>query len=253
MNPPYLGSLHLKILETAFKNINSIIINLSPILWMEFPNSEYKDGDFLDGHLNELSVINKETSRKLFNARNQTDLGIYTIVRNCNKSLNSYNPFMLRGIADYELCENKKKKMMEYKCCSIKDVITKRTEPLNGYCVIFSHMSGLCKNHDFVYTNGVAPNGRTYKENVKNQHKNETSHHIKFNSYKEADNFRKSLSTKFMKFIISVGQPGLLYTMDTIPFMKDYTVEWTDKKLYEFFHLNSSEISFIESFSPLER
>ena len=251
MNPPFKGIIHLSILHKAMLQSNEVV-NLSPLLWLEFPDSDRKEGAFLEGKIIDLTSIERDYTRKLFNARIPSDIGIYHIGEKGN-SLKSYNPFALRGIESPNIATSIWRKVQDKSPCTIKEVLSKRKAPLEGYCIIFSHMNGLSSNHDYVYINGVADNGKTYKDNIKNQHKNETSHHIRFESYEEALNFKESLKTKTMKFIIGIGQPGLLFILDTIPFMKDYTSPWDDNRFYDFFEFTESEIKVIEAFKGVKR
>lgn len=245
MNPPYKGDLHLKILNKCMEHTSSQIVNLSPVLWLEFPKRE--ETSFIDGVIDSLEVIKASDARKYFCARNQTDLGIYSLdMRGGKKTIEDYSPFQLRGYKNAYEIQNIWHKTMIKMPSNIKEHISRRNDPMKGYCIVFSHMSGLNSNHDFVYTDGIGENGKSYKENVRNQHKNETSHHLTFSTYEEADNFRKSLHTKFMKFIIKIGQPGLIYIMDTIPYMIDYTKKWGDEEFYKYFDITENEIKIIE-------
>lgn len=251
MNPPFKGNLHLQILRRVLGHSEDII-NLSPVLWLEFPSSNREEGLFLDTKLSELYTLDRTEIRKFFKARIPSDIGIYHITFQ-GKSLNTYNPFAIRGMDTYEIATSIWRKVQSKSPSTIKEVLRGRKESLEGYCIIFSHMNGLSKNHDFVYFNGVAENGKTYKENIKNQHKNETSHHLRFHTFEEAFNFKESLKTRTMQYIISIGQPGLLFVLDTIPFMKDYTFLWDDKRFYDFFGFTEIEIQEIEQFKGLKR
>ena len=87
MNPPYDGSLHLKILEqaTSFLKEGGVCINLSPIRWLQDPLVEYKKNtDWekykdLRKHINSLTVIKTEVARDLFKIELLQPLGIYII------------------------------------------------------------------------------------------------------------------------------------------------------------------------------
>ena len=91
MNPPYAGSLHLKILKNAIellKNDNSICVNLSPVRWLQDPISKYKNGsdyntfeESIINHINNLYVIKSNDANTLFNTELPFDLGIYAILK----------------------------------------------------------------------------------------------------------------------------------------------------------------------------
>lgn len=91
MNPPYDGSLHLKILSTIIRLKIPQCINLSPIRWLQDPLAPYKKGHDFDAfisvrkHLPELDVIDVKNAQNVFNARIPIDLGIYNISEHeCN-------------------------------------------------------------------------------------------------------------------------------------------------------------------------
>ena len=88
MNPPYDGSLHLKILNNVIKTFSEAkIVNLSPIRWLEDPlaeykkNSDYKKFENIRKHIEDIEKLESFLTNKLFNI-SFLDLGIYTITKN---------------------------------------------------------------------------------------------------------------------------------------------------------------------------
>ena len=239
MNPPYGGSLHLKILNHVLP-FGKDTINLSPILDFEWPEQP-SSLDFLKGKLDYIEVVKREEAQKLF-CRNPTDLGIYYIT----KTRDNYwpNPFELRFGQDFTSIWNK----VDFSN-NFKKHISKRDEPLNKYCVVYNHMSGFSPSHRCIYKDGISlTDGKTYKEHVKNQHKNETTHHFKFDTLEEAENFLAYCNTRFFRFIEHIGQPGLLKAMNLTPYMDTYKRKWTDKDLYELYKFSEEEVNIIERF-----
>ena len=89
MNPPYDGSLHLKVLENVLTNILSLnsaaeVVSVQPCDWLENPLTTYKGGEYKKFFnktllaLTNLQVIDMMTAQKAFNTGTDVDLGIYT-------------------------------------------------------------------------------------------------------------------------------------------------------------------------------
>ena len=70
-----------------------------------------------------------------------------------------------------------------------------------------------------------------------------------FDSIKEAENLYKYLKTRFARFLILQSLTSIHVSRSTFEFVPivDFSVEWTDEKLYEHFDLNYDEVEFIES------
>lgn len=71
----------------------------------------------------------------------------------------------------------------------------------------------------------------------------------------EASNVKKYLKTKFARFLLLQALTSMNITKDKFSFVPllDFTMEWTDEKLYAKYGLNDDEINFIESMiRPME-
>ena len=71
----------------------------------------------------------------------------------------------------------------------------------------------------------------------------------------EASNVEKYLKTKFARFLLLQALTSMNITKDKFSFVPllDFTMEWTDEKLYAKYGLNDDEINFIESMiRPME-
>ena len=105
MNPPYDGSLHLKILSEAIKH-GTEVVNLSPIRWLQDPLAEYKQGSDwkkfknIRKKLNALDVVSKSDVFNLFNISNSEEFGIYYITR-----IGGWKDFEIKNIV--KKCYNK--------------------------------------------------------------------------------------------------------------------------------------------------
>ena len=75
MNPPYSGSLHLKILSKIISEYpNAEVVNLSPIRWLQDPlveyksNSDWKKFEDIRKKIETLDVITSKQAQDIFNA-----------------------------------------------------------------------------------------------------------------------------------------------------------------------------------------
>ena len=239
MNPPYDGNLHLKI----FSNVNSSfpdaeIVNLSPILRLQLPDNTIIEDYKLS--ISSLERIDKESAREYFSNRIPADLGIYTLSKNGDLRPDC---FELRGY-NKEICNRLLAAIKQHD--SFKNHIIVNA-PLQRFSVCYSHMNGLSENsHNFVYENGVGPDGKSYRDNVKNQHKNDFPRsHFEFDTYEEAENFRKYLFLPTFKLIEEITQPGLLRDFSLLPYL-DYAHEWDDEKLRNEFDITEEDVKNIK-------
>ena len=70
MNPPYDGSLHLKVLENVLTNILSLnsaaeVVSVQPVRWLEDPLAEYKQGSDYKDHFHPWSFHALNLIKKL--------------------------------------------------------------------------------------------------------------------------------------------------------------------------------------------
>jgi len=245
MNPPYDKNLHLKILRTVIEQCKGAeIVNLSPITEIVSLTTKKKTTNFLNGHIESIERVDMLAAQNIFGARIYMDLGIYHLVPTGGKSVKDLDKFALRG--KDSIHKDIWNKIQSSECKRFSDFITKPDKLMEGYCVVFNHMSGLTKTHNFVYVDGVAPDGKTYKEHVTNQHKNESTDHFEFTTKEEAENFRLYVNSNIIKFVQScVNYSGRLI-MSAFPFMPTYTHPWTDAELCKYFGLTDEEIKEIE-------
>jgi site-specific DNA-methyltransferase (adenine-specific) len=70
-----------------------------------------------------------------------------------------------------------------------------------------------------------------------------------FNNETEATNYAKFLSTRFVRFLVSLRRLTQHATRGVYSFVPDLPLdqEWTDAKLYKRYGLTKDEIAFIES------
>lgn len=131
MNPPYDGSLHLKILSEAIKH-GTEIVNLSPIRWLQDPLAEYKKNsdqikykNIID-KLSSLEEIRAIEAESFFNIGLPFNLGIYYI-QNGGWNNNFKNSVLLKMI---NKCLNS----------SLKNHIV--FDDMNGICCLITLFTG---------------------------------------------------------------------------------------------------------------
>ena len=236
MNPPYCRNLHLKILNEAIMHSDDIV-NLSPIRWLQDPLAEHKrNSDFkkfknIIDHIDSIDIIYSADAQKLFNAGMWMDLGIY--------HLSATGGFDSKSLCNHAWFVNKVVLHIED---SIYDHLTQ-----TGTCdfqtpyIKVSELHGHQGNKDFY--DFVSPNIVVAKST-----KVSCGHHTaNFATEEESINFFNSLCTKFYRFINKCIKFDMNVPWEYAPWMTDYTHEWTDKDLYEYFNLTPEEISIIES------
>lgn len=70
-------------------------------------------------------------------------------------------------------------------------------------------------------------------------------------SEQEFKNWHESCNTKFMKYCNFLTRNGQHLAAHLLPFMNDYSHEWTDKLFYDYFKLTKDEMDIIEQFGKL--
>ena len=255
MNPPYDGSLHLKILDSVTKTFpEAKIVNLSPIRWLEDPLAEYKkNSDFkrfenIRKHIENVEIIKSIDASSLFNISIYSDLGIYTVTK--NGGLDTKNFWK-------HLKSSMQVKMIE-KLMNLKDTVENHIEKnkIDGIRVPLTNIGGnrgyknVYKDLDFVVDGKKNGKDWTKCKNMGGYEKNEESPlplSIKFNTETEAENFYKSFFTPFYAWLCNITHSQQNLSPELLPYLDDYTHEWTDEMLYEFFELTEDEIKAIES------
>lgn len=70
-----------------------------------------------------------------------------------------------------------------------------------------------------------------------------------FSNKKQAENLRKYLATRFLRFLVLLNKPTQHATSKVYQFVpeQDFNEEWNDEKLYKKYGINKEDIAFIES------
>ena len=264
MNPPYDGSLHLKILSEVMKHVKEEggeIINLSPIRWLQDPLAEYKHGsdwkkfENVRRHISSLDVISANDGGKLFGIELKVGLGIYYITNDTTKEnkddlfRNSIvDKVISNGSYGIPYSENSKKEK-KYGC-----LLTLITGGHDGFDSTFSDCS-LIKNEKTYgkwFIDGKSEmNGLTLAE-CKASNKRSVNGDVTkwpfvwFDTEEEVKNFYNFTWTKFFRYCLKKMTVDVNVHPKFLPFLPTYSHPWTDHQLYEYFGLTPEEIDTIE-------
>lgn len=271
MNPPYDRSLHLKFLEKTIK-ISDTVISIQPVRWIQDPNVKTNKKKYVESigkHIKELETFDQDTAAKLFKARLSFDLGIYLCKYDNKDSKFNIDDYCATvdniNIKDIlEKIKNKTNKTIDdvtelhkndgwrSRVDFIRPLPTfdprsgKDYDPEPGWKGAFKYVF----KHSYIFYDGKR-DGKWWSEfGNKNQFSKNPGDpiplSIKFNSEEEANNFEKSLSTKFMQFIKRAYQRDVHVPLAKIPFMEDYKKPWTDERFKEYFNLTTEDWNKIE-------
>ena len=248
MNPPYCRNLHLKILNAAI-NHSDDVVNLSPIRWLQDPLAEYKkNSDFkkfteIRERIENIEIISAKDACDVFGALLSTDLGVYHITKlggfDCTKVINANMRLVKMSVNCHfpnlkPYCESD-----THAFVTVKRVTNRyRSTAYN----IVSHNNG-------IFINGKTLDGKywrdaLYKTRTCNDSRVPTG--IYFNTVDEAKNFIDWSNTKTIKYFVKQLIVGQTICTQFLPFMHDYTRQWTDEDLYKYFELTDDEINIID-------
>ena len=254
-NPPYDGSLHLKIINTIIQYMSERGIGsfIHPARWFEDPLVEYKRGadkikfkDIVD-RMDKVEFIDVKTVHSKFNITNNSDLMISTISNSTKKEIKLYNNIVnscIDIITKYSKLHNleqfdEKNKIDGWRC-EIKDIL-----PSNqGNGESFYAREAICNifqlNKNNVFFNGHDKEGKEWMNTRKQKRGIKLSgspfpHSIKFQTEEEALNFQSSCNTNFYMNIMYLLKFDMNTPLSFLPWMGDYSHPWTDKDYCEFF------------------
>ena len=254
MNPPYCRNLHLKILAEAIKHLKndeSVCVNLSPVRWLQDPLAKYKCGsaykkfkESIAKHIKNIDIIKATEANSLFNIFNFTNLGIYVCSLSGGYDHTKYMKFSCK--VKQKVLDNVIIPTYLGKMKSLKDIRTPEGRPdFSRYYVILPMGHGHVGKNDFY--DMISPN-----KDISRRNKNESRiagtgfGTANFDTDEEAENFRLSLETKFIKFCVSLLKSNIKNPYWAIPYMDDYTQPWTDQRFYKFFNILPEEQKIIE-------
>ena len=260
MNPPYDKSTHLKFLEKVIK-ISDNVISIQPIRWLEEKVGRYKKNsaynkykESIAKYIKDLEIITAEEAEKKFNAAFNFNVGIYL----CDKN----GGYDIDKLTSNDIVNKVFEKMDD----NINDHI-EFSEPKNSIVVslITGGNNGRNKVIDLYFQNSDydryiydeygkrLDNGLTFKQNrektawgnvkVRGEQTN-----IKFNNIDECINFFNYTRTYLFRYIFNQITSDVNVQAKFLPFMKDYSRPWTNKRLYNYFNITNKEQKYIEEY-----
>lgn len=277
MNPPYDGTLFLKIMDYLKDRTTAEIIALAPVRWIQDVSAVYKNNSpfkkykDLRSKIRDLEIIPQDIASSLFKAGFPGDLGIYEIDQFGGFSFANENTIIKKVMNKnltslWDNTDEDKGDGWRVRVSNVKinpgKVYTGNVRDSYIADKIFyvTHVT-LC----WVYENGLIPEtyeseGVTYekggswlknflpgsglKQSFIDKYKdtNNLPFSIHFETKQEAYNFEKSLKTNFYRFLCGKLKGGSMeIPLKFLPFMNDYKTEWTDERFFEYFGISKVE------------
>jgi len=260
-NPPYNvagNQLHLKFLSLAFDISSRYILFVEPLAWLltERKENYSKIFDKIYG-LRNVTIMN---INPIFNIALFTPGGILFFDKEYAGKIEVINKLAKDRVDTYKNIQdiNIHGNIKEY--FSLKSKILNYCEE-NSSLFVYAYSDGqfyvnIGKIRAHVYTDKInklkksdfytfVPNDRKVETEKKQQY-------FGFKEYNEAENFLAYIRTKFARFCLSIFKFDANIgkgTFQAVPWL-DFSIEWTDKMLHEYFQLSNDEIRFIEEFIP---
>ena len=268
MNPPYDKNLHLKIIEQSIPMLtdDGILVNLSPIRWLQDPLAKYKKtSDYYKSeesvakHIEDVHVVRALTAQEMFSSGQYEDLGIYVIRKAVRADVHPIIETLLepkmKGLFYKVNLPTYQKKFV-----SIYDVRTPEGMPdYSRPFVKVSHLHGNIGSRD--YADIISPNKEITMKQVEAKTGGGSTPTINFDTDVEANNFADSLQMTFMKACNYNCKTNMRWPGYAIPFMGDcinprtglkgYESDWTDDDFRAYFGITDSEWEeIVETMKP---
>ena len=251
MNPPYDGSLHLKILEEVIKHSN-IVTNISPIRWLQDPIVEYKKStdyakyeESILKHMIDFIDLDQAYTNDCFGIQFNTKIGISVYNKTGGYDYKKIHESKFNEI--YKKCMSKKERIIPniklYKNLNSKNFIPVCLigghVDVNGYGVRFTRsrykyfIDGKCQNVERPELYNKEPN-EVKSYNLKTF---DTVPCVEFDTAEETKNFYSYINTICFQYLTrGHTQDGHIYP-NLLPFPTDYTNNWNDKLVCEYFNI----------------
>lgn len=255
MNPPYDKNLHLKIVEQSIPMLtdDGILINLSPIRWLQDPLAKYKKSSdwykFKEVriHLKDLLVVKADEAETYFSIRQNADLGVYVLdTKNHCFELDNNESFIRR----FEKCMGLPIEIYD----ETKHDFFVHVRRLLGHTSTFTE---ICR--DYWWSHGKDIKGDKWNNNLpkaKNFSEDRSMYGVSFRTEQEAINFYYSTKSIIYRYYVFLTLTGIDCQFKYMPFMGDctnprtglkgYEGEWTDEDFYEYFNITEKEREEIE-------
>lgn len=245
-NPPYAGEgipLYLKVLKTCLEHTDECVW-LCPAQWVK---SHFNKKGTLEikNELGDKLVSYKHIKPPFENAKLANDVGIYHFNNNV-KSTIDINEIFWDRFTNKELAKSIESKFKNYNDNVAKHSDRTNKDVLPGFWCNVGHIRGS------ITTNGIVWDWTTlfseFNRNNFNYRVATQSNHIQFNTENECRNFIKYTESDIIGFSIFITKNNNTTTtpmLEMIPYLGDYTKEWTDKEIAKEIGLTNKELKYI--------
>lgn len=229
MNPPYDKNLHLKFVDKAFGLLSDKgnLVYIGPDNWLinkynfaQKSKIRNEAREKYSKYIDDIETFTPEEFNNLFGTSNWFGVSIFKM-NNYAKGIDpsiydSDNELLIKII-------NKIQKSFT----SLRSNFTRRTS---------SNLFVPVRRTNHGYLNWVESDSS----------KNKAKDGILFNNKNEKINFIKSFDTWLYQYLNCTDWPGAENSAD-VPFLGDYTKQWTNEKLYKIFDIDLEEQKYIEN------
>ena len=257
MNPPYSRDTHLKILTKVLNYVDTDnggqIVNLSPTRWLEDPlvshkpTCDYYKYSKIREKMEDIIFIPREEASRLFGGEgtmaNTSNLGIYLMGNPAETYETEENPILKKildsgfyGIPYKRYCN---KTYPNY--VAINEMIT--DGGIGNVSVKLRFIRNPNRYGPFI---NDRYDGKTLEEIKKSDTHStrgttEGSLIVEFETETETRNFYSFCNMDLVCYITALTTIGRHFQLNYIPYVRDYTREWTDKDLYDFYGITEEE------------
>lgn len=226
MNPPfgtaYNPYLHNNIYIKACECSDTVVC-LMPAGKLQTPRKiNSTELDLTKTLTNELLIVTNSTASKAFKTGQAENLGIYIHKNGLNSNI------------DWEMMSFKNSEKLKSIYNKVKDKKLKTLLNAKEKCPVDFSIK-VSENHGHPGSNDeydiISPDIKiAYSTKISSQ-----SVFFNFKSENEAENFRQSLMTTFMKYLRYIERNSTHIYIREYPYMEDYTQPWTNQRFCEYF------------------
>ena len=229
LNPPYDGSLHLKILEKVIPHCEETI-NISPGNQMFAgkrllkEHTLVKKSKVLKEHIRSVELIEPDRANKLFGVAFAGPL----MLIHYDNSIDGidYREFNTLNKMQREILNKTIKKWLDEGKKTIADAINEKSD--KEYVLPTPEVHGHQNQSDWIEITS-----NNYERALKA--KQRFGNHLAFDTEEERRNCYDSWHTTFHQFIHSLVKADNFNHFEFLPWMSDYTKPWTNKRFCDYF------------------
>ena len=270
MNPPYDKNLHLKIVEQSIPMLtdDGILVNLSPIRWLQDPLAKYKkSSDWykfkeVRQHTHKINVVLARDFQAMFNAIGNFDLGVYVIRKYVSPTKVSVINPVIERVSEFNHSNPAPLELDEYEGHRVRIPII--TAGKSGGQGVRNPKVTNSLGKLYVFKDGYKDGKQWWEHFQANQFTKKTvtmGCSIKFADEVQGTNFCNTFDTIFGKFYnafalidVHVNEYNVLWLGDCInprTGKKGYEGEWTDEDFRKYFDITDSEWEeIVETMKP---